>query len=136
MLDPKDINCLIGYRKKDKYKWCLKETLFIQIVGLKLNIQKTKIMASCPITSWQIDEETVETVSDFIFWGSKITADGDCSHEINRCSLLGRKVMINLDSIFKSRNITLLTKVRLVKAMVFPVVMYGCESWTVKKAER
>ena len=103
-------------------------------VGLKLNIQKTKIMASGPITSWQIDGETVETVSDFIFLGSKITADGDCSHEIKR--LLGRKVMTNLDSIFKSRDITLSTKVRLVKAMVFPVVMYGCESWTVKKAER
>ena len=104
--------------------------------GLKLNIQKTKIMASGPITSWQIDGETVETVSDFIFLGSKITADGDCSHEIKRRLLLGRKVMSNLDSIFKSRDITLPTKVRLVKAMVFPVVMYGCESWTVKKAER
>ena len=102
-------------------------------VGLKLNIQKTKIMASGPITSLQIDGETV---SDFIFWGSKITADGDCSHKIKRCSLLGRKIMTNLDSIFKSRDITLRTKVRLVKAMVFPVVMYGCESWTVKKAER
>ena len=105
-------------------------------VGLKLNIQKTKIMASGPITSWEIDGETVESVSDFIFGGSKITADGDCSHEIKRRLLLGRKVMSNLDSIFKSRNITLLTKVRLVKAMVFPVVMYGCESWTIKKAER
>ena len=104
-------------------------------VGLNLNIQKTKIMASGPITSWQIDGETVETVSDFIFWGSKITADGDCSHEIKRCLLLVRKVMSNLDSIFKSRDITLPTKVRLVKAMVFPVVMYGSESWTVKKAE-
>ena len=104
-------------------------------VGLRLNIQKTKIMASGPITSWEIDGETVETVSDFIFWGSKITADGDCSHEIKRCLLLGRKVMTNLDSILKSRDITLPTKVRLVKAMVFPVVMYGCESWTVKKAE-
>ena len=104
--------------------------------GLKLNIQKTKIMASSPITSWEIDGETVETVSDFIFWGSKITADGDCSREIKRCLLLERKVMTNLDSIFKSRDITLLTKVRLVKAMVFPVVMYECESWTVKKAER
>ena len=103
--------------------------------GLKLNIQKTKIMASDPITSWQIDGETVETVSDFIFGGFKITADGDCSHEIKRRLLLGRKVMTNLDSIFKSRNMTLLTKVRLVKAMVFPVVMDGCESWTVKKAE-
>ena len=104
-------------------------------VGLKLNIQKTKIMASRLITSWQIDGETVETVADFIFLGSKITADGDCSHEIKRRLLLGRKVMTNLDSIVKSRDITLPTKVRLVKAMVFPVVMYGCESWTVKKAE-
>ena len=103
-------------------------------VGLKLNIQKTKIMAPGPITSWEIDRETVET--DFIFLGSKITADGDCSHEIKRRLLLGRKVVTNLDSIFKSRDITLPTKVRLVKAMVFPVVMYGCESWTVKKAER
>ena len=104
-------------------------------VGLKLNIQKTKIVASSPITSWQIDGEAVETVSDFILGGSKITADGDCSHEIKRRLLLGRKVMTNLDSILKSRDISLLTKVRLVKAMVFPVVMYGCESWTVKKAE-
>ena len=104
-------------------------------VGLKLKIQKTKIMASGPITPWEIDGETVETVSDFIFWGSKITADGDCSHEIKRRLLLGRKVMTNLDSIFKSRDITLPTKVGLVKAMVFPVLMYGCESWTVKKAE-
>ena len=104
-------------------------------VGLKLNIQKTKIMASSPITSWQIDGETVETVSDFIFLGSKIIADCDCSQEIKRCLLLGRKVMTNLDSILKSRNITLPTKVHLVKAMVFPVVMYGCEIWTVKKAE-
>uniref|UniRef100_A0A4W2DIZ8 RNA-directed DNA polymerase n=1 Tax=Bos indicus x Bos taurus TaxID=30522 RepID=A0A4W2DIZ8_BOBOX len=104
-------------------------------VGLKLNIQKTKIMASGPITSWETDGKTVETVSDFIFSGSQITADGDCSHEIKRCLLLGRKVMTNLDSIFKSRDITLPTKVRLVKAMVFPVVMYGCKSWTVKKAE-
>ena len=105
-------------------------------VGLKLNSQKTKIMASGPITSWEIDGETVETVSDFMFWGSKITADGDCSHEIKRLLLLGRKVMTNLDSIFKSRDSTLPTKVRLVKAMVFPLVMYGCESWAVKKAER
>ena len=105
-------------------------------VGLKLNIQKMKIMASGPITSWEIDGETVETVSDFIFLGSKITTDGDCSHEIKRRLLLGRKVMTNLDSIFKSRDITLPTKVRLVKAIVFPMVMYGCESWTVKKAER
>ena len=103
--------------------------------GLKLNIQKTKIMASGPITSWQTDGETVETLANFILGGSKITADGDCSHEIKRCLLLGRKVMTNLDSIFKSRDITLPTKVCLVKAMVFPVIMYGCESWTVKKAE-
>ena len=105
-------------------------------VGLKLNIQKMKIMASGHITSWEIDGEIVETVSDFIFWGSKITTDGDCSHEIKRRLVLGKKVMTNLDSIFKSRDITLPTKVRLVKAMVFPVVLYGCESWTVKKAER
>ena len=105
-------------------------------VGLNLNIQKMKIIASGPITSWEIDGETVETVSDFIFWGSKIIADGDCSHEIRRHLLLGKKVMTNLDSILKSRDITLPTKVRLVKAMVFPVVMYGCECWTVKKAER
>ena len=104
-------------------------------VGLKLNIQKTKIMATDPTTSWEIDGETVETVPNFIFWGSKITADGDCSHEIKRRLLLGRKVMTNLDSIFKSRDIALPTKIRLVKAMIFPVVMYGCESWTVKKAE-
>ena len=103
--------------------------------GLKLNIQKTRIMASGPITSWEIDGETIEIVSDFIFLGSKITADGDCSHEIKRHLLLGRKVMTSLESIFKSSDITLPTKVRLVKAMVFPVVMYGCESWTVKKAE-
>ena len=105
-------------------------------VALKLNVQKTKIMASSPTTSWEIDEETVESVSDFIFLGSKITADGDCSHEIKRHLLLGRKVMTNLDSVFKSRDSTLPTKVRLVKPKVFPVVMYGCESWTVKKAER
>ena len=104
-------------------------------VGLKLNIQKTKIMASDPITSWEIDGETVETVANFILGGSKITADGNCSHEIKRCLLLGRKVMTNLDSILKSRDITLPTRVHLAKAMVFPVVMYGCESWTVKKAE-
>ena len=104
--------------------------------GLKLNIQKMKIMASGPITSWQIDRETVETVTDFTFLGSKITADGECSHEIKRCLLLGRKVMTNLDSILKSRDITLQTKVHLVKAMVFPVVTYGCDSWTIKKAER
>ena len=103
--------------------------------GSKLNIQKTKIMASGPITSWEIDGETVETVSDFIFWGSKITADSDCSHETKRCLVLGRKVLTKLDSILKSRDITLSTKVHLVKAMGFPVVMYGCESWTLKKAE-
>ena len=104
-------------------------------VGLKLHIQKTKIMASGPITSWQIDGETVETLSDFILGGSKVTADGDCSHEIKRCLFLGRKVVTNLDSILKSRGITLKTNVRLVKAMVSPVVMHGCESWTIKKAE-
>ena len=104
-------------------------------VGLKLNIQKMKIMACGPITSWEIDGETVETLSEFIFWGSKITADGDCSHEIKRRLLLGRKVMTNLDSMLKSRDITFPTKVHLVKAMVFPVVMYGCESWTIQKAE-
>ena len=106
-----------------------------ETVGLKLNIQKTKIMASGPITSWQIDGKTMETVRDFILGGSQITADGDCSHEMKRCLLLGRKAMTNLDSILKSRDITLPTKVCLVKAMVFPVVMYGCESWTIKKAE-
>ena len=106
-----------------------------QKVGLKLNIQKTKIMVSSPITSWQIDGKTVETVADFILGGSKITADGDCSHEIKRCLLLGRTVVTNLNSIVKSRDITLPTKVRLIKAMVFPVVMYGCEIWTVKKAQ-
>ena len=105
-------------------------------MALKLNIQKTKIMASGPTTSWEIDGETLETVSDFLFLGSKITADGDCCHEIKRHLLLGRKVMTKLDSIFKSRDITLPTKIRLVKSMVFPVVMYGCESWTVNKAER
>ena len=104
-------------------------------VGLKLNIQKTKVMASGPITSWQIDGKTVETVADFIFWSSKITADGDCSNEIKKRLLLGRKVMTNLDSILKSRDITLQTKVHLVKAVIFPVVMYGCENWTLKKAE-
>ena len=114
--------------------WCSgKFNVFLSL--LKLSVQKTKIMASGPITSWEIDGETVETVSDFILGGSKITTDGDCSHEIKRCLLLGRKVMTNLDSILKSRDITWPTKVRLVKAMVFPVVMYGCESWTVKKAE-
>ena len=113
-----------------------KDWHYLLLVGLKLNIQKTKIMASGPITSWEIDGETVETVTDFIFWGFKITADGDCNHEIKRYLLLGRKVMSNLDSILKSRDITLPTKVRLVNAMVFPVVMYGCESWTIKRAER
>ena len=107
----------------------------IEKAGLKLNIQKTKIMASSPITSWQIDGETMETVTEFTFLGSKITADGDCSHEIKRHLLLGRKAMTNLDSVLKSRDITLLTKVHLVKAMVFPVIMYGCESWTIKKTE-
>ena len=113
-----------------------KDWHYLLLVGLKLNIQKTKIMASGPITSWEIDGETVETVTDFIFLGFKITADGDCNHEIKRYLLLGRKVMSNLDSILKSRDITLPTKVRLVNAMVFPVVMYGCESWTIKRAER
>ena len=117
-------------------------SLFVKVIedsekaGLKLNIQKTKIMASGPITSWQIDGETVETVAGFIFWGSKITADGVCNHAVKRCLLLGRKAMKNLDSILKSRDITLLTMVHLVKAMVFPIVMYGCESWTITKAER
>ena len=107
----------------------------METIGLKFTIQKTNMMASGPITSWQIDGEAVETVADFTFGGSKITADGDCSHEIKRCLLLGRQVMTNLDNILKSRDITLPTKVHLVKAMVFPVVMYGCESWTIKKAE-
>ena len=120
-----ELKCLLMKVKEESRK-----------VSLKLNMQKTKIMASGPITSWEIDGETVETASDFIFLGSKITADGDCSHEIKRRLLLGRQVMTNLDSILKSRDITLPTKVRLVKAMVFPVVMYGCECWTVKKAER
>ena len=117
-------------------------SLFMKVIedsekaGLKLNIQKTKIMASGPITSWQIDGETVETAAGFIFWGSKITADGVCNHAVKRCLLLGRKAMKNLDSILKSRDITLLTMVHLVKAMVFPIVMYGCESWTITKAER
>ena len=124
MAESEEPNILLMNVKEDSEK-----------VGLKLNIQKTKIMASGPITSGQIDGETMETVTDFIIWGSKITADGDFSHEIKRCLLLGRKVMTNLDSILKSRDITLSTKVRLVKAMVFPVVMYGCESWTIKKAE-
>ena len=121
MAESKELKSLLMKMKQESEK-----------AGLKLNIQKTKIMASGPITSWQIDGETV---ADFIFWGSKITANGDCSHEIKRCLLLGGKVITNLDSILKSRDITLPTKVRLVKAMVFPVVMYGCESWTIKKAE-
>ena len=121
---------------EEKLKNLLMRVKESEKADLKLNIQKTKIMASGPITSWEIDGKTVETVSEFIFGGSKITADGDCSHEIERRLLLGRKVMTNLDSILRSRDITLPTKVRLVKAMVFPVVMYGCESWTVKKAER
>ena len=121
---------------KEELKSLLKVKEETDRAGLKFNIQKTKVMASGPITSWEIDGETIETVSDFILGGSKITADGDCNHEIKRPLLLGREVMTNLDSIFKSRDINLPTKVRLVKAMVFPVVMYGCESWTVKKAER
>ena len=125
MAESKELKRLLMKVKEDSEK-----------VGLNLNIQKTKIMASGPIISWEIDGETVETVSDFIFWGSKIIADGDCSHEIKRCFLPGRKVMTNLDSILKSRDITLLTKIHLVKAMGFPVVKYGCESWTAKKAER
>ena len=121
-------------------KWRTKDPLVkvkeeSENVGLKLNIQKTKIMSSSPITSWQIDGKTMETMTDFIFWGSKITVDGDCNHEIKRHSLLGRKFMTNLDSILKSRDITLSTKVHLIEAMAFPVVMYGCESWTIKKAE-
>ena len=124
MVDEDELKSLLMKVKEDREK-----------AGLKLNIQKTKVMASGPITLWQIDGEKVETMTDFIFLGSKFTADGDCSHEIKRRFLLGRKVMTSLDSIFKSRDITLPTKVCLVKAMVFPVVMYGCESWTVKKAE-
>ena len=130
-----DDTTLMAEREEELKSLWMKVKEESQKVGLKLNIQKMKIMTSGPITSWEIDGETVETVADFIFWGSKITADGDCSHEIKRHLLLGRKVMTNLDSIFKSRDITLPTKVRLVKAMVFPVVTYGCESWTVKKAE-
>ena len=131
-----DDTTLMAESEEERKSLLMKVKVESEKVGLKLNIQKMKIMASSPITSWEIDGETVETVSDFIFlWFSKITADGDCSHEIKRRLLLGRKVMTNLDSIFKSRDITLPTKVCLVKAMVFPVVMYGCESWTVKKAE-
>ena len=131
-----DDTTLMAESEEELISLLMKVKVESEKVGLKLNIQKTKIMASGPITSWQIDGETVETVADFIFLGSKITADGDCSHEIKRCLLLGRKVMTNLDSIFKSRDITLPTKVHPVKAMVFPVVMYGYESWTLKKAER
>ena len=127
-----DDSTLMAESEEELKSLLMKVKVESEKVGLKLNIQKTKIMASGPITSWQIDGETV---ADFIFLGSKVTADGDCSHEIKRCLLLGRKVMTSLDSILKSRDITLPTKVRLVKAMVFPVVMYGCESWTVKKAE-
>ena len=130
-----DDTTLMAEREEDIKSLLMKVKEESQKVGSKLNIHKTYIMASGPITSWEIDGETGETVSDFIFWGSKITADGGCSHEIKRCLLLGRKVMTNLDSIFKSRDITLPTKVRLVKAMVLPVVKYGCESWTVKTAE-
>ena len=126
---------LMAEREEERKSLFMKVKEESEKVGLKLNIQKMKIMASGPITSWQIDRETVEAVAEFIFLGSKITADGDCCHEIKRCLRLGKKVMTNLDSIFKSRDIALPTKVRLVKAMVFPVVMYGCESWTVKKAE-
>ena len=127
-----DDTTLMAESKEELTSLLMKVKVESEKVGLKLNIQKTKIMASGPITSWEIDGETV---ADFIFLGSKITADGDCSHEIKRCLLLGRQVITNLDSILKSRHITLSTKVRLVKAMVFPVVMYGCESWTIKKAE-
>ena len=130
-----DDTTLMAENEEKLKRFWMKVKVESEKVGLKLNIQKTKIMASCPITSWQIDGETVETVSDFIFLGSKITVDGDYSHEIKRRLLLGIKVMSNLDSIFQSRDITLPTKIRLVKAMVFPLVMYGCESWTVNKAE-
>ncbi|KAJ1058686.1 hypothetical protein K5549_008806 [Capra hircus] len=130
-----DDTTLMAESKEELKRLLMKVKEESEKVGLRLNIQKTKIMAFGPITSWEIDGETVETVSDFILWGSKVTADGDYSHEIKRCLLLGRKVMTNLGSIFKSRDVTLPTKVRLVKAMVFPLVMYGCESWTVKKAE-
>ena len=130
-----DDTTLVAESRKELNSHLMKVKEESEIAGLKLNIQKSKIMTSDPITSWQIDGETMKTVTDFIFLGSKITADGDCSHEIKRRFLLGRKVMTDLNSIFKSRDITLPTKVRLVKAMVFPVVMYGCESWTIKKAE-
>ena len=131
-----DDTTLIAESEEELKRLLMKVKEESEKVGLKLNIEETKIMASGPITSWDIDGETVETVSDFIFWGSKITADGDCSYEIKRRLLLGRKVMTNLDSILKSRDITLPTNVHLVKAVVFPGVMYGCESWTIKKAER
>ena len=131
-----DDTTLVAESEEELKSFLMKMKEESEKVGLNLNIQKTKIMASSPITSLQIDGETVDAVSDLIFWGSKITADGDCSHEIKRCLLLGRKVMSNLDSIFKSRDITLPTKVHVVKVMVFPVVMYGWESWTIKKAER
>ena len=131
-----DDTTLMAESEEELKSLLMKVKVVSEKVGLKVNIQKMKIMASGPITSWEIDGETGETVSDCIFLGSKITADDDCSHDIKRCLLLGRKVMTNLESIFKTRDITLPTKVRLVKAMVFPVVMYGCESWTVKKAER
>ena len=130
-----DVTTLMAESKEELKRLLMKVQEESEKVGLKFNIQKTKIMASGPSTSWQIDGEMMETVTDFIFLGSKITADGDCTHEIKRCLLLGRKAMTNLNSILKSRDITFLTKVRLMKAMVFPVVMYGCESWTVKKAE-
>ena len=130
-----DDTTIMAERKEELKSLLMKVKEDSKNVGLKPNIQKTKTMASGPIPSWEVDGETVEIVSDFIFGGSKITADGDCSHEIKRCLLFGRKVMTNLDSISKSRDITLPTKVRLVKAMVFPLVMYGCESWAVKKAE-
>ena len=131
-----DDTTLMAESEEELKRLLMKVKVESEKVGLKLDIQKTKIMASGPITSWEIDGETVETMSHIIFWGSKIIADGDCSLEVKRHLLLGRKVMTNLDSIFKSRDITLPTKVCLVKAMVFPVVMYGCDSWTVKKAER
>ena len=131
-----DTTTLMAEIKEEQKSLLMKVKEESEKVGLKLNIQKTKIMASGPITSWQIDGETMETATDFILGGSKITADGDYSHEIKRCLLLGRKIMTNLDSILKSRDIALPTKACLVKAMVFPVVMYGCESWTIKKAER
>ena len=130
-----DDTTLMADSEEELKSLLMKEKVESEKVGLKLNIQKTKIMATGPTTSWEIDGETVATMADFIFLGSKITADGDCSHEIKRRLLLGRKVMTNLNSILKSRDITLPTKVRLVKAMVYPVVMYGCESWTIKKAE-